>query len=75
MKKPNIRRMKVYDKWVSRSEGFQYGRYHTRFPEIRLMGRWLQECGFSPGQEIEIATEARKLTITISPACDKNETQ
>lgn len=74
MKKTNIRRMKVYDKWVPRSEGFQYGRYHITLPEIRLMGRWLQECGFSPGQEIEVSAEARKLTITISPA-HKNETE
>lgn len=74
MKNSNIRRMKVYDKWVSRAERFQYGRYHITLPEIRLMGRWLQECGFSPGQEIEVSTEARKLTITISPAC-KNGTK
>lgn len=71
MKNTNIRRMKVYDKRVSRSARFQYGRYQIALPEIRLMGLWLQECGFSPGQEIEVSTEARKLTITISPAYKK----
>ncbi len=59
--------MKVYDKIIRRNEQFQYGSYNVHFPEIRLMGKWLQDCGFIPGQEIEVATEANKLTITIHP--------
>lgn len=73
MKSSNIRRMKVYDKTLQRRQNYQYERYNVTFPEIRLMGRWLQECGFSPGQEIEVSTETRKLTITIATA-RKNET-
>ncbi len=74
MKSIRIRRMKVYDKTLQRRENYQFERYNVTFPEIRLMGRWLAECGFHPGQEIEVSTEARKLTITISPA-HKNETR
>ncbi|MBC9813369.1 type I addiction module toxin, SymE family [Crocinitomicaceae bacterium CZZ-1] len=66
--------MKVYDKTLQRRQNYQYERYNVTFPEIRLMGRWLQECGFSPGQEIEVSTEASKLTITIAPV-RKNETR
>lgn len=37
------------------------------------MGKWLQECGFEPGQEINIATASRKLVITIEPQREENE--
>lgn len=63
----NTRRMKVYDKTMQRGTHFQYGRYYVTFPEIRLTGKWMQECGFRPGQQIEITTEVHKLTITICP--------
>jgi len=58
--------MKVYDKTVHRGVGFMNG-YSLKFPEIRLMGKWLQDCGFQPGQEINVATAANKLVITIQP--------
>lgn len=62
-----IRRMKVYNKIMLRREHLLYGSYSVTFPEIRLIGKWLQDCGFNPGQEIEVHTEANKLTITKSP--------
>lgn len=64
--------MKVYDKTIQRGIGF-INRYAVMFPEIRLMGKWLQECGFEPGQEIDVATETHKLVITISPKSKEEE--
>lgn len=66
------RQMKVYNKIMLRRENFQYGSYSVTFPEIRLMGKWLQDCGFNPGQQIEVYTEANKLTITVCTG-NKNE--
>lgn len=66
------RRMKVYSKILKRREKLAWN-YMVTFPEIRLMGKWLQECGFEPGQEINIATASRKLVITIEPQREENE--
>ncbi|SDL21132.1 SymE family type I addiction module toxin [Siphonobacter aquaeclarae] len=35
-------------------------------PHIRLTGKWLAECGFKPGQVIEVRPEANKLTIVLA---------
>lgn len=63
-KEAKTRRMKVYDKIMRRGGDGLYS-YHVLFPEIRLTGKWLQDCGFKSGQEIEVSTEANKLVITI----------
>ena len=34
-----------------------------RLPDLRLTGRWLEDAGFSRGQEYEVAVEVGKLTI------------
>ncbi len=62
---PQVRTLKIYDKIFCRGGSFITGnRYTITFPEIRLMGKWLQDCGFEPGQHIEVTTEHNKLTIT-----------
>ena len=59
-----VRTLKVYDKILERGGRILYGRYSILVPEIRLIGIWLQDCGFKPGQYIEVTTEHHKLTIT-----------
>lgn len=61
-----IRTLTVYEKTSRRGSVSIYGpHYLVTNPEIRLTGRWLQQCGFRPGQQIEVTTERNKLTITL----------
>ncbi len=60
----NVRILKVYDKIFGRGGQRAHRRYSVLFPEIRLIGRWLQDYGFKPGQYIEVKQEHGKLTIT-----------
>lgn len=69
-KEAKTRRMKVYDKIMKRGGEGLYS-YHVLFPEIRLTGKWLRDCGFKSGQEIEVSTEANKLVITILQGSEK----
>jgi hypothetical protein len=57
------RTLNVYEKLIC------YNAYYTQdvvshFPEIRLMGKWLADCGFMAGQYIDVTVEQNKLTIT-----------
>lgn len=65
-RQPKVRNLKVYDKILFRYRGrFAADKaYSVTFPEIRLMGRWLLNCGFEPGQHIQVTTGRNKLTIT-----------
>lgn len=54
------RRLKVYEKYFSRS-CFKI----VRFPEIRLCGKWLREIGFSCGQVVTVRHEKNKIIITL----------
>ena len=36
------------------------------FPEIRLAGKWLQDCGFASDQIVTIHHERNKIIITVS---------
>ncbi|MFN4313460.1 MAG: SymE family type I addiction module toxin [Chitinophagaceae bacterium] len=58
-----VRRLKVYKRLFDRGGGFLPLQYTVNFPEIRLIGKWLKDCGFEPGQRIEVTTEQGKLTI------------
>lgn len=60
-----VRTLKVYDKILSRGGNTLYGRYDVVYPEIRLMGQWLADCGFAPGQHIEVTQEENRLTIRL----------
>jgi len=64
MATPKVRTLKVYDKVFDRGGRCTAGHYSIIFPEIRLIGKWLQDCGFQPGQHIEVTTEQNRLTIT-----------
>lgn len=59
-----VRTLKVYQKMILRHSRVYCGDYMVRFPEIRLMGKWLADCGFEPGQHICITQEPDKLIIT-----------
>ena len=37
------------------------------YPMIRLSGRWLANCGFAPGQRIEVVQEPQRLVIQLIP--------
>ncbi len=35
-------------------------------PEILLKGKWLEEIGFKPGQNVQIEQQKNKLIITLT---------
>lgn len=41
------------------------GKKSISIPQIRLQGKWLQECGFEPGNRVHVQCERGKLIITI----------
>lgn len=63
MKDSPARRLKVYERIVSYNAGYLRNTV-SRFPEIRLMGKWLADSGFMPGDAIRVFVEAGKLVIT-----------
>ena len=64
----SVRRLKVYSKTIFRRSRFQHRSYTIRLPEIRLMGKWLEEAGFSRGHMLEVTCEQEQLTIRVSKA-------
>jgi len=40
------------------------GRDYKQVPQIRLQGKWLEDCGFETGTEFSVKCEAGKLTLT-----------
>ncbi len=56
------KKLKVQSKHFSRA-------YHTQvvFPEIKLSGKWLQDLGFTCGQEVTVMQETNKITISLHP--------
>ncbi|MGN6437523.1 MAG: SymE family type I addiction module toxin [Agriterribacter sp.] len=54
-----MRTLKVYYKIFWREKAAL-----VHLPEIRLMGKWLADCGFRPGQHIEVLQAKNKLIIT-----------
>lgn len=62
------RKLKVYETeyQINNSDGFWYCRKKSvSIPQIRLQGKWLQECGFEPGNRVHVQCERGKLIITI----------
>lgn len=59
-----VRTLKVYQKIILGHSRFYRRGYSIPLPEIRLMGKWLADCGFEPWQHIQILQEPDKLTIT-----------
>gem|GEM_PF-684805 len=60
---PKLRRLKVYEKILIYNTGYLNSTI-SRHPEIRLMGKWLADCGFLPGQQVQVSVAANKLVIT-----------
>lgn len=54
--------LKVYERTMCRQSRYRHVTAHC--PEIRLLGKWLQQCGFRIGQHIEVKQEQHKLIIT-----------
>lgn len=54
------RRLKVYEKYLSRSQ-----KRFVILPEIRLCGKWLQDIGFSCGQSVIVHHVKNKIVITL----------
>ncbi|WP_129019935.1 SymE family type I addiction module toxin [Edaphocola flava] len=63
-KKPRI--VKVYDHHVTYNAHLLY-KTHVIYPKIRLAGKWLADCGFAPGQHIEVVQEPQRLVIQVVP--------
>ena len=62
------RKLKVYETeyQINNPNGFWYCRKkRVSIPQIRLQGKWLQECGFEPGSQVQIQCEQGKLIITL----------
>ncbi|ANH82508.1 hypothetical protein A8C56_17385 [Niabella ginsenosidivorans] len=61
-----IRRLKVSYNIQDRGTGIYSARHYTVvFPQIRLLGKWLQDCGFTPGAYVTVLTAPNKLTIEV----------
>ncbi|MCF3107382.1 type I toxin-antitoxin system SymE family toxin [Niabella sp. CC-SYL272] len=60
---PKLRRLKVYEKIIIYNAGYMRNTI-SRHPEIRLMGKWLADSGFTPGDAIRVSVAAGKLVIT-----------
>lgn len=63
-RRPRI--VKVYDLMIT----YNHNTLHqTRvvYPMIRLSGKWLADCGFAPGQRIEVVQEPQRLVIQLVP--------
>ncbi len=61
------RKLKVYETeyQINNPDVFGYcGKKSVSIPQIRLQGKWLQECGFEPGSQVQIQCERGKLVIT-----------
>jgi toxic protein SymE len=65
--------VKVYDHHVTYNAHLLY-KTHVIYPKIRLAGKWLADCGFAPGQHIQITTGKQRLVIQLvnAPATDQN---
>ncbi|HEX7756405.1 MAG TPA: SymE family type I addiction module toxin [Niabella sp.] len=61
---PSVRRLKVYEKIVVYNTGPFGGNSVSHHPEIRLIGKWLADCGFQPGQYVDVTIGQGKLIIT-----------
>ncbi|WP_222167358.1 SymE family type I addiction module toxin [Edaphocola aurantiacus] len=78
-KKPNgptakkARIVKVYDHHVIYNAHLLY-KTHVIYPKIRLAGKWLADCGFAPGQHIQITTGKQRLVIQLvdAPGMDQH---
>ncbi|MBO9591289.1 MAG: SymE family type I addiction module toxin [Niabella sp.] len=66
-----MRKLKVYDRIIVYNSIFWNGYTINHYPEIRLMGKWLLDCGFKSGQHIDITIAENKLIIV--PACFEPE--
>jgi toxic protein SymE len=57
-KHPKQRQLKIYVKYFQR----KYHEYSV-YPEIRLAGKWLQDLGFSCGEDVVVRFEEDKIII------------
>ncbi|WP_222165411.1 SymE family type I addiction module toxin [Edaphocola aurantiacus] len=71
VRKPRI--VKVYDHHVTYNAHLLY-KTHVIYPKIRLAGKWLADCGFAPGQHIQITTGKQRLVIQLvdAPGTDQH---
>lgn len=60
------RKMKVYRTYVERKTKslYAWAKRSVEIPQIRLQGKWLQETGFKPGDNLNVQCEDGKLIIT-----------
>lgn len=53
------RKLKVYRKFRNRTWDI------TSVPEIRLAGRWLEQLGFTEGNDIQVEIKKGKLVVSL----------
>ena len=62
------RHLTIQYKSISRPQG-----PCATFPEIRLMGNWLQKLGFEIGRKVTVIQEINKLTSTLDEYHESKE--
>ncbi|MFD2921215.1 SymE family type I addiction module toxin [Terrimonas rubra] len=62
---PVNRQLTMSSKHFLRGVGI-YSRYYVHFPALLLAGKWLQDCGFKEGQQVNVSCEEGRLTITLT---------
>lgn len=54
------RRVTVYGKRFERANS-----KYVDYPQIRFVGKWLADCGFTTGMKVKLTCSYRKIVITV----------
>jgi hypothetical protein len=63
--KLKVNKMKKQERKLKVGYKFQNRAFHqmVMIPEIILTGKWLKECGFNEGQQVNVIVKNKKLVI------------
>lgn len=62
-KKMQERRLKVFAKSFPRGVRYSMLAYLVWFPEIRIQGKWVQECGFNIDDNVTVTVKKNMIVI------------
>lgn len=58
-----LRQLKVGYTSIRHADRNDTTTYYSRCPSINLKGNWLEEAGFTTGQQVKVTVEPRRLII------------